>query len=99
MSASEKRDYQNTPYLIMIRPNQWINSNKYKNCELLKINDEEYKFYYGSINQYTAWVQIKREDDTWVYYPLGNKSYKSKSYTWIGDLFDDAVEDMIRAKI
>lgn len=99
MASPEEKDYSINPYIIMIRPNQWINSNIYKDCEILKLNDIEYKFYYGAINQYSAWVHITREDSSWVYYPLGNKFFKSKSYIWLGDLFDDAIESMIRAKV
>jgi hypothetical protein len=89
-------DNQNS---IMIRPNQWLKSNKYKNCEFIRVKEEEYKLYYGTPDQYSAWVQIVRESDTWIYYPLGNEVYKSKSYKWMGDLFDDAIESMIRAKL
>jgi len=99
MASPEERDCLINPYIIMIRPNQWINSNRYKDCELLKLNDKEYKFYYGTTYKYSAWVHIIRENDSWVYFPLGNKLFKSKSYIWLGDLFDDAVESMISAKI
>jgi hypothetical protein len=91
--------YKNNPYLLMIRPNQWIKSNEYKNCTLMKINDKEYKFCYGTPTQYSSWVEIKRKNNLWAYYSLCNKSLKFKSYIWIGDLLDDVVENMVRAKL
>jgi hypothetical protein len=99
MTSPDEKDYSINPYKIMIKPNQWISSNRYKDCELLKLNDKEYNFYYGTTYKYSAWVHVISENGSWVYYPIGNKLFKSKSYTWLGDLFDDAIESMIGAKI
>lgn len=97
MAGFEEGDYKKNPNLLMIRPNEWIDSNLYKYnkvCTLYRINDQEYEFVYGA-----AWVQIKKENNSWVYYPLGNKAYKSKPFTWFGDLLDAAAEDMYGSKL
>lgn len=99
MARSKERDYEDNQSLLMIRPNEWISNNEYKKCTLVKVSNEEYRFLYGTLNEYSAWVQVVKENNNWIYYPLGNKSYRSKSYTWLGDLLDDAIEDMQRAKI
>lgn len=99
MVGVQEKNYENNPNHIMIRPNEWINidNNKYifkKHYVLSRINDEEYKFTY-----YVAWVQIKKENDSWVYLPLGNNAYKSMPFTWLGDLLDVAADDMLGAKL
>lgn len=99
MASLKKRNYDNNPFLLMIRPNEWITRSKYKKCQLVRVSNDVFKLLYGTLNEYGAWVQIEKENDLWIYYPLGNKSYKSKTYTWLGDLLDDAIEHMMSAKI
>lgn len=86
-------------HLLQIRPNEWINGNEYRNCTLIQVSNEEYKLLLGTLNQFTAWVQIEKDNLSWVYYPVGNKSFPSQPYAWLGDLLDDAVDNMLRAKL
>ena len=78
MASPEKNDYKNNPYLIQIRLNEWINSKTYRGCTIQIIGQNHYKLLYGTEIQYTAWVEIFKVDNRWVYTPLGNNEYQGR---------------------
>lgn len=72
---------------------------EYHDCEFEQIEKETYCYYYGSKENHTAWVTIKRtEAGKWWYIRLNNVS-NSGEFQNLQECIDAAYEDMVRSKL
>lgn len=67
-------------------------------CELEKISDGEYRYYYDSKENHSAWVTIKCSAAGWYYIRFNNVS-QSANFNTLNDCVDNAYRDMLRAKL
>lgn len=68
----------------------------YHNCEFVKVDDNTFTYYYGTKENYSASVIIKRIHDKWYYEkPLGFSS----SYNDLQECIDFAYKDMLSSKL
>ena len=71
----------------------------YHECEFKEVAKETYRYYYGSENNHSAWVTIKRnETGQWYYIRLNNVSVSGEFLT-LQECIDIAYMDMLRSKI
>ena len=68
-------------------------------CELRKIDDNIYEYYYGTLDNHSAWVKIIFENNRWAYYRLGDASKYLSTFSCLQDCVDYAYNDMVSAKL
>ena len=76
-----------------------MNNMETHGCELKKIDDSTYEYYFTSAYDHAAWVRIVLENCEWTYWRLGNYSKYEGSFKELQDCIDYAYYDMLRAKL
>lgn len=72
---------------------------EYHGCEFEKIEEDVYRYYYGTKNMHSAWVTIKKtETAQWYYIRLDDVSVSGK-FQSLQECIDTAYDDMIRSKL